>query len=87
VLRSVTSSWVFNLQASQHFHCFRIYRETLSRFSCATSPCDRSIAGSVGIEVMSLWEEMSRVLCERVARYAGHSGNRGGPHRLGAQFG
>ncbi|MEQ0609652.1 hypothetical protein ABLN72_17490, partial [Mycobacterium tuberculosis] len=24
---------VFNLQASQHFHCFRIYRETLSRFS------------------------------------------------------
>lgn len=41
-------------------------------------PCDRSIAGSVGIEVMSLWEEMSRVLCERVARYAGHSGNRGG---------
>lgn len=50
-------------------------------------PCDRSIAGSVGIEVMSLWEEMSRILCERVARYAGHSGNRGGPHRLGAQFG
>ncbi|MEQ0609384.1 hypothetical protein ABLN72_15910, partial [Mycobacterium tuberculosis] len=27
--------WVFSLQASQHFHCFRIYRETLSRFSCA----------------------------------------------------
>ncbi|MEQ0607887.1 hypothetical protein ABLN72_06980, partial [Mycobacterium tuberculosis] len=25
--------WVFNLQASQHFHCFRIYRETLARFS------------------------------------------------------
>ncbi|MEQ0607209.1 hypothetical protein ABLN72_02865 [Mycobacterium tuberculosis] len=25
---------MFNLQASQHFHCFRIYRETLSRFSC-----------------------------------------------------
>ncbi|MEQ0607855.1 hypothetical protein ABLN72_06775 [Mycobacterium tuberculosis] len=25
---------MFNLQASQHFHCFRIYRETLSR-SCA----------------------------------------------------
>ncbi|MEQ0607479.1 hypothetical protein ABLN72_04535, partial [Mycobacterium tuberculosis] len=23
-----------HLQASQHFHCFRIYRETLSRFSC-----------------------------------------------------
>ncbi|MEQ0606977.1 hypothetical protein ABLN72_01525, partial [Mycobacterium tuberculosis] len=29
--------WVFNLQASQHFHCFRIYRETLSRFSCAAT--------------------------------------------------
>ncbi|MEQ0607200.1 hypothetical protein ABLN72_02815, partial [Mycobacterium tuberculosis] len=29
------SRWVFGLQASQHFHCFRIYRETLSRFSCA----------------------------------------------------
>ncbi|MEQ0607223.1 hypothetical protein ABLN72_02950 [Mycobacterium tuberculosis] len=24
---------MFSLQASQHFHCFRIYRETLSRFS------------------------------------------------------
>ncbi|MEQ0608576.1 hypothetical protein ABLN72_11105, partial [Mycobacterium tuberculosis] len=34
VLRSVINL-VFNLQASQHFHCFRIYRETLSRFSCA----------------------------------------------------
>ncbi|MEQ0609488.1 hypothetical protein ABLN72_16535 [Mycobacterium tuberculosis] len=29
---------MFNLQTSQHFHCFRIYRETLSRFSCAAYP-------------------------------------------------
>ncbi|MEQ0669970.1 hypothetical protein ABLN86_03375, partial [Mycobacterium tuberculosis] len=43
---------------------FRIYRETLSRFSCAAS-------SYVGV----------------FARFAGHSGSRSGPHRLGAQFG
>ncbi|MEQ0608500.1 hypothetical protein ABLN72_10665 [Mycobacterium tuberculosis] len=28
---------MFNLQASQHFHCFRIYREKQPRFSCAAA--------------------------------------------------
>ncbi|MEQ0607258.1 hypothetical protein ABLN72_03160 [Mycobacterium tuberculosis] len=28
---------VFRAPLHQHFHCFRIYRETLSRFSCAAS--------------------------------------------------
>ncbi|MEQ0607555.1 hypothetical protein ABLN72_05010, partial [Mycobacterium tuberculosis] len=32
VLRSVKRFRVFNLKHPQHFHCFRIYRETLSRF-------------------------------------------------------
>ncbi|MGV9064787.1 hypothetical protein I5860_010010, partial [Clostridioides difficile] len=35
-LRSV-SIWVFNLQGTNQVTCFRIYRETLSRFSCAAS--------------------------------------------------
>ncbi|MEQ0609145.1 hypothetical protein ABLN72_14560, partial [Mycobacterium tuberculosis] len=37
----------FNLQASQHFHCFRIYRATLSRFSCAASPSPGPVVGEL----------------------------------------
>ncbi|MEQ0636187.1 hypothetical protein ABLO16_07930, partial [Mycobacterium tuberculosis] len=29
--------WVFNLNQEGKARCFRIYRETLSRFSCAAS--------------------------------------------------
>ncbi|MEQ0607509.1 hypothetical protein ABLN72_04725 [Mycobacterium tuberculosis] len=37
------------LQASQHFHCFRIYRETLSRFSCAASGRKRKSPAETGV--------------------------------------
>ncbi|MEM5671545.1 hypothetical protein AAHB54_06040, partial [Bacillus cereus] len=37
LLRSVSQMRVFNLQGTNQVTCFRIYRETLSRFSCAAS--------------------------------------------------
>ncbi|MCZ0976028.1 hypothetical protein O1L55_41680, partial [Streptomyces albulus] len=37
LLRSVALRWVFNLDSVCSRLCFRIYRETLSRFSCAAS--------------------------------------------------
>ncbi|MGV9063177.1 hypothetical protein I5860_001670, partial [Clostridioides difficile] len=42
--------WVFNLQGTNQVTCFRIYRETLSRFSCAASEGDRLDARSALVE-------------------------------------
>ncbi|WP_435522225.1 hypothetical protein, partial [Chryseobacterium indoltheticum] len=37
-LRSIRRIWCFNPGRKKQSRSFRIYRETLSRFSCATSP-------------------------------------------------
>ncbi|MEQ0635017.1 DUF1295 domain-containing protein, partial [Mycobacterium tuberculosis] len=46
---SFGGGWVFNLNQEGKARCFRIYRETLSRFSCAASPANRGVIMDRGL--------------------------------------
>ncbi|MEQ0621148.1 hypothetical protein ABLN73_15285, partial [Mycobacterium tuberculosis] len=68
VLRSVNGEWVFAPVEVRQRHVFRIYRETLSRFSCAASVFDNL---RTGVDKPDLYgPQINRSYAELASHYA-----------------